>query len=111
VQRSKKPEQANTRRLSVAVRVSTVGAFPDLMVSNKTKTDQCAHVRDGSADIHQGGSYVSFGGGGRRSGYGYVSLVAIGRLVAFDHRSGSFFFLKPKILRMKEAHRSAGEAA
>jgi hypothetical protein len=37
VQRSKWPEQANPLRLSVAVRVSTVGAFPDLTVNNKTK--------------------------------------------------------------------------
>jgi hypothetical protein len=53
------------------------------MVSNKTKTDQCAHVRDGSADIHQGDSYVSFGGGG-------------------------LFVFIPNFLRMKEDHRSAG---
>ena len=30
------------------------------------------------------------------------SLVPIGRLVAFDHRSGSFVFLKPEFLRVNE---------
>jgi hypothetical protein len=37
VQRSKQPEQANALRSSVAVRVSTIGAFPDLIVNNKSK--------------------------------------------------------------------------
>ena len=36
----------------------------------------------------------------------YVSLVLIGRLVAFDHRSGSFGLKKAGIMRANEAHRS-----
>ena len=39
---------ASTLRLSVAVWVGTVGAFPDLTVSSKTKIDQCTHVQEGS---------------------------------------------------------------
>ncbi len=39
----------------------------------------------------------------------YVSLVPIGRLVGFDHRSGLFVF-NSNFLRANEAHRSAGKA-
>src|SRR6476660_362137 len=37
------------------------------------------------------------------------NLVPIGGLVAFDHRSGSFCFLRPEFLRVNEAHRSRAD--
>src|SRR5260370_14043992 len=41
----------------------------------------------------------------------YVSLVPIGRLLAFDHRSGLSVLKKLKILRMNQSHRSVALTA
>jgi len=41
------------------------------------------------------------------NGHQSHNLVPIGGLVAFDHRSGSFCFLRPEFLRVNEDHRSA----
>ncbi len=41
------------------------------------------------------------------NGHQSHNLVPIGGLVAFDHRSGSFCFLRPEFLRVNEPHRSA----
>src|ERR1035437_489981 len=85
---------ASTLRLSVAVWVGTVGAFPDLTVSSKTKIDQCAHVREGSrlCENSAGGMQTTrflFGGWSWRFKRFYIYPIHFskthGRFLAYSH--------------------------